>query len=55
MKKLILTLSFVAFMGAFFVTSEVDPRCGDPTYPSKYCDPQGFDSCTRICNDPVVE
>lgn len=38
---------------AFFLTpSQVDAACDnayDVTYPSRFCDPQGFGSCARLC------
>ncbi len=57
MKKLILSFSIAIFFGAFLVSTNSSavgcPNSYDVTYPSKYCDPQGEGSCTRLCpGDP---
>jgi hypothetical protein len=52
LKKLLLTSAFGLGLALFGSPPKADAACVnayDVTYPSKFCDPQGFGSCARRC------
>lgn len=52
LKKLLLTSAFGLGLIFFMSPTKADAACVnayDVTYPSKFCDPQGFGSCARKC------
>lgn len=57
MKRIILILTVMT--GSIVLISTADAACYDPTYPSAYCDTQGFNSCpsdlkTDNCKDDTL-
>ncbi|TDQ16298.1 hypothetical protein DFQ04_2415 [Algoriphagus boseongensis] len=51
-KKILFASIFGLGLAMFLPIQKADAACPtayDVTYPSKYCDPQGFGSCTRLC------
>lgn len=51
-KKILLTSLFGLGLALFSISQKADAACTDyydVTYPSQYCGPQGFGSCTRSC------
>lgn len=55
MKKMFFSGLFGLSLALFAIPTKADAQCNnyDVTYPSKYCDPMGSGSCTRICEKPV--
>lgn len=50
--KILVGFALTLFTLAMTVPSTATASCPnayDVTYPSKFCDPQGFGSCTRQC------
>jgi len=50
--KILIGFTLTLFALAMTVPSKATASCPnayDVTYPSKFCDPQGFGSCTRQC------